>query len=107
MCKGSYLVRHLQPLKGLQQNGVLKRGLERELQVLEQYSKPFMSMFYPVALFYILMPLTLVPVLTLNFLTHTSPSFGLAEVKCLNISNISEAGHIQMCEWSDKTHKKP
>ncbi|XP_056441326.1 uncharacterized protein LOC130378640 [Gadus chalcogrammus] len=84
-------------LKGVHQTPAMKRGLDREPQVLEQYSKHCN-----------------VNVSRCGFVIHPDaphlgaspdarvydpsavPCFGLAEVKCPDISNISEAGHVKI-----------
>ncbi|CAM4650737.1 unnamed protein product [Leuciscus chuanchicus] len=90
-------------LKGVGQTPAMKRGLEREPQVLEQYSKHFN-----------------VNVSRCGFVIHPDaphlgaspdarvydpsaiPCFGLAEVKCPDISSISEAGHVKMVNGQAK-----
>ena len=90
-------------LKGVRQTPAMKRGLEREPQVLEQYSKHFN-----------------VNVSRCGFVIHPDaphlgaspdarvydpsaiPCFELAEVKCPDISSISEARHVKMVNGQAK-----
>ncbi|XP_056441492.1 uncharacterized protein LOC130378926 isoform X1 [Gadus chalcogrammus] len=93
-------------LKGVRQTPAMKRGLDREPQVLEQYSKHCN-----------------VNVSRCGFVIHPDaphlgaspdarvydpsavPCFGLAEVKCPDISNISEAGHVKIVNGQAKLKK--
>lgn len=77
-------------LKGGRQTGAMKRGLEREPQVLEQYSKlfdvnvsPYGFVIHPDAPHLRASPDAKV------FDPNVSPTFGLAEIRCPDILNIS------------------
>ncbi|KAJ8007671.1 hypothetical protein DPEC_G00096580 [Dallia pectoralis] len=90
-------------LKGVRQSSAMRRGLECEPEVLKQYSKLFN-----------------VNVSLCGFVIHpdaphlgaspdakvydpdAEPSFGLAEVKCPDICNISEAGHVRFVNGQAK-----
>ncbi|CAM4663592.1 unnamed protein product [Leuciscus chuanchicus] len=90
-------------LKGVGQTPAMKRGLEREPQVLEQYSKHFNVnvsrcgfVIHPDAPHLGASPDARV------YDTSAIPCFGLAEVKCPDISSISEAGHVKMVNGQAK-----
>lgn len=83
-------------LKGVRQSSAMKRGLEREPRVLEQYSKLYNVNVSPCG--FVIHPDA--PHLGANpdakvYDPNAAPSFGLAEVKCPDICNISEAGHVK------------
>lgn len=83
-------------LKGVGQTPAMKRGLKSEPQVLEQYSKHFNVNVLRCAPHLWASPDATV------YDPSAVPCFGLPEVKCSDISSISEAGHVKMVNGQAK-----
>ncbi|XDV17037.1 hypothetical protein PO909_016488 [Leuciscus waleckii] len=104
---GQALARRI--LKGVKQTNAMKRGLDREPEVLEHYSElfnvnvsPCGFVVHPDASYLGASPDAKV------FDPNADPCFGLAEVKCPDVTTVSEVGHIKIVNGQatlKKSHK--